>query len=213
MNTDLLTKPIVRETPPREKLTYAEFCARVHEQKADLIDGEIIMASPARFKHEDFVDFLKFLFRRYVKIKGFGRVSGSRVAMKLSDHNAPEPDIMFIKKERFHLLGETEIFGPADLVIEVVSPGSRRLDFVDKREVYANYGVNEYWLIDLYKQQAFFWKNVNGIWEDLPVDEKGIVRSEALPGFWLRVDWLFAAEELDEMDILETILAGVPEAE
>jgi Uma2 family endonuclease len=138
---------------------------------------------------------------------------GSRVAMKVSEHNAPEPDIMFVKQERLHLLGETEIFGPADLVIEVVSPGSRRLDFVDKREVYANYGVSEYWLIDLYRQQAFFWKNVNGIWEDLPVDDNGIVRSEALPGFWLRVDWLFAAEELDEMDILETILAGVPNAE
>jgi hypothetical protein len=39
------------------------------------------------------------------------------------------------------------------------------------------------------------------------------VRSEVLPGFWLRVDWLFAAEELDELEILETILAGVPEAE
>jgi len=137
---------------------------------------------------------------------------GSRVAMKLSEHDAPEPDIMFIKKERLHLLGETEIFGPADLVVEVISPGSRRLDFVDKRELYANFGVLEYWLIDLYKQQAFFWKNVNGIWEDLPVDDNGIVRSEVLTGFWLRVDWLFAAEELDEMDILETILAGDPNA-
>jgi len=135
---------------------------------------------------------------------------GSRVAMKLSEYDAPEPDLMFIKKERLHLLGETEIFGPADLVVEVISPGSRRLDFVDKRELYANFGVLEYWLIDLYKQQAFFWKNVNGIWEDLPVDDHGIVRSAVLTSFWLRVDWLFAAEELDEMEILETILAGDP---
>jgi hypothetical protein len=54
---------------------------------------------------------------------------------------------------------------------------------------------------------------VNGDWEDLPVDDKGIVRSEVIPGFWLRIDWLFAAEELDEVEILETILAGDPGAE
>jgi Uma2 family endonuclease len=212
MNTDLVTKPFARQQPPRERLTYTEFCTRVNEQKADLIEGEIIMASPARIKHEDDVDFWKYVLKKFAKKRRLGKAMGSRVAMKVSDHNAPEPDIMFVKQERLHLLGETEIFGPADLVVEIISPGSRRLDFVDKRDLYANYGVLEYWLIDLYKQQAFFWKNVNGIWEDLPVDDKGIVRSEALSGFWLRIDWLFAAEELDEMDILETILAGDPNA-
>ncbi len=212
METALLTQPLTRQKPPREKLTYAEFCSRMQERKADLIDGEIYPASPATLLHEERLTWLKVFFKFYVSAKALGMVIGSRVAMKLSEYDAPEPDLMFIKKERLHLLGETEIFGPADLVVEVVSPGSRRLDFVDKRELYANYGVLEYWLIDLYKQQAFFWKNVNGIWEDLPVDDNGIVRSEVLTGFWLRVDWLFAAEELDEMDILETILAGDPGA-
>jgi len=212
MNTALLNKPFTRQKPPREKLTYAEFCARIHEQKADLIEGEIIMASPARIKHEDEVDFWKYVLKKYAQKRGLGKVMGSRVAMKVSDHDAPEPDIMFVKKERLHLLGETEIFGPADLVVEFISPGSRRVDFVDKRELYANYGVLEYWLVDLYKQQAFFWKNVNGIWEDLPLDDNGIVRSEILTGYWLRGDWFFAVEELDEMEILETILAGDPGA-
>jgi len=119
---------------------------------------------------------------------------------------------MFIRMDRLRLLGKTEIFGPADLVVEVVSPGSRRLDFVEKKEIYAHYGVREFWLIDRYRQQAFFWKNLNGIWQDLPVDENGILRSEVISGFWLRVDWLFAAEPLDELAILETILAGDPAA-
>ena len=210
MNSDLITKPIPRRVLPRDRFSYVEFCSRVQEQKADLINGEIFLAPPATLVHEDCLTCLQALLRFYVSAKALGMVIGSRVAMKLSEYDAPEPDLMFIKKERLHLLGETEIFGPADLVVEVISPGSRRLDFVDKRELYANYGVLEYWLIDLYKQQAFFWKNVNGIWEDLPVDDNGIVRSEVLTGFWLRVDWLFAAEELDEMEILETILAGDP---
>ncbi|MFQ5631844.1 MAG: Uma2 family endonuclease, partial [bacterium] len=132
MKTDLLSKPIRRQKPPRERLTYNEFCTRVNEQKADLIHWEIIVASPARFKHEDFVNFWTTILRLYVKRKKPGIVVGSRYAMKFSEHEATEPDIMFIKKERVHLMGETEIIGPADLVIEVVSPGSRRLDFVEK---------------------------------------------------------------------------------
>jgi Uma2 family endonuclease len=119
---------------------------------------------------------------------------------------------MFIKKDRMHLMDETEILGPADLVVEVISPGSRKLDSAEKKDLYALYGVQEYWLIDYYRQQAFFWKNVNGDWQDLPVDDKGIVRSEVISGCWLRVDWLFAEEELDELEILGTILAGDPAA-
>lgn len=71
--------------------------------------------------------------------------------------------------------------------------------------------LKEYWLIDLYQQEAFFWKNVAGAWQDLPVDARGVFRSEIIPGFWLRVDWLFAAEPLDEAAIFEMILAGDPE--
>ncbi len=131
--------------------------------------------------------------------------------MKLSEYDAPEPDIMFLRKDRLHLLGDTEIFGPADLVVEIISPGSRKLDTVDKKNLYALHDVKEYWVIDLYRQQAFFWKNVKGVWQDLPVDEKGVFRSEVIPGFWLRVDWLFADEPLDEAAIFETILAGDPD--
>ncbi len=211
MISELLTKPIVRPKPVDERFTYNEFCARVHEEKADLINGEIVMASPARFVHENCFGLLLIVLRLFTNKKKLGVIVGSRFGMKLSEYDAPEPDIMFVRKDRLRLLGDTEIFGPADLVVEIISPGSRKLDTVDKKNLYALHGVKEYWLIDLYRQEAFFWKNVAGIWQDLPVDEKGVFRSEVIPGFWLRLDWLFAAEPLDEAAIFETILAGDPE--
>ncbi|MGH7452428.1 MAG: Uma2 family endonuclease [bacterium] len=213
MVNELLTKPIARQKLPDERFTYNEFCARIKEtEKADLIHGEIIMSSPATIEHEISFFSLGAILYFYVNRRQLGLVIGSRAAMKFSDYEAPEPDIMFIQKDRLHLLGKTEIFGPADLVVEIVSPGSRRLDFVEKKEIYAHYGVKEYWLIDRFRQQAFFWKNVNGVWQDLPVNEHGIFRSEVVAGFWLRVDWLFATEPLDALAILETILAGDPDA-
>jgi len=210
MPSDLLTKPMPRAAPPAEKFTHSEFCRRVQEQKADLIRGEIFMASPATVNHEEFVNYLSTLLRLLVKKQKLGMVVGSRVAMKRDEENAPEPDLMFIHKERLHLLGSTEFFGAADVAIEVISPGSRRLDTVDKKTLYAEFGVAEYWLFDIYKQEAHFWQNENATWKNLPVDENGIFYSIAITGFWLRLDWLFAAEQPDEVEIVQMILAGLP---
>ncbi len=210
MPSDLLTKPMPRAGPPAETFTYSEFCSRVQEQKADLIRGEIITASPATVKHEEFVNYLSTLLRLFVKKQKLGMVVGSRVAMKLDEENAPEPDLMFVHKERLHLLGNTEFFGPADVVIEVISSGSRRLDTVDRKKLYAEFGVAEYWLFDLHRQEAQFWRNENATWKNLPVYETGIFHSVAITGFWLRLDWLFAAEQPDEVEIVERILAGEP---
>ncbi len=138
MPSDLLTKPMPRAVPPAEKFTYNEFCSRVQEQKADLIRGEIVMASPATVKHEEFVNYLSTILRLFVKKQKLGMVVGSRVAMKLDDENAPEPKLMFIPKERWHLLGNTEIVGPADVAVEIITPGSLRLDVVEKKKLYAN---------------------------------------------------------------------------
>ncbi len=210
MSSALLAPSATWKAHARERLTYDEFCSRIHEQKADLIEGEIFMASPATIKHEDFVGFLWAILRLFVKRKNLGIVVGSRVAMKLSEEDGPEPDLLFVRRERLHLLRNTEILGPADLVIEIISPGSRHLDAIKKKEQYAAFGVPEYWLIDLYRHEAHFWRNEAGEWKDLPIDAEGIFRSHALPGFWLQVDWLFAVEQPDEGEIVQIIMAGKP---
>jgi Uma2 family endonuclease len=211
MNIDILTKPIPRQKPPKERVTFDEFCEIVREdQKADLINGVIYMSTPPTLEHEDEFGFLLTIVRIYVRRKKLGVVLGSRAAMKLSDENAPEPDLMFISKEKLAKAKGKAVLGAADLVIEIISPGSRWLDLGEKKEAYAKFGVREYWAIDPFRQVASFWKNNNGIWEELPVDAMGIMRSSALPGFWLRVDWLFAEELPDESTVIATILAGDP---
>jgi Uma2 family endonuclease len=161
-------------------------------------------------EHEDEFGFLLMIVRGYVRRKGLGVVLGSRAAMKLSEEDAPEPDLMFVSKEKLAKAAGKAVLGAADLVIEIISPSSRRIDLVEKKELYAKFGVLEYWAIDLYRQASFFWKNNNGVWEDLPVDSMGIFRSAVLPVFWLRVDWLFAKELPSEDIIIATILAGDP---
>jgi len=211
MQADLLTQPLLRQTPPNERVTFDEFCEIIKEnQKADLINGVIYMATPATLEHEDEFGFVLMIVRGFVRRKKLGFVFGSRAAMQLSDENAPEPDLMFISKERLAKAKGKAFLGAADLVIELISPSSRWLDLGEKKELYAKFGVREYWVIDLFRQVAHFWKNNNGVWEELPIDAMGIVRSAVLPGFWLRVDWLFAEPLPDEDTILALILSGDP---
>ncbi len=211
IDVGILTRPLPRQTPPPELITFDEFCTIIREdQKADLINGVIYMAAPPTFEHEDLFGFLLMLLRGYVREKKIGHVLGSRAAMKLSEIDAPEPDIMFISNAKLPQSKGKALEGPADLVIELVSPGSRRLDLMEKKELYAKFGVREYWVIDAFRQTASFWKNSGGSWKDIPLDHMGVVRSTVIPGFWLRVDWLFAQEFPGEREIIALILAGDP---
>ena len=67
--------------------------------------------------------------------------------MVLTNTRATQPDVVFISTERRDII-KTRLMDAADLVAEVISPGSRRRDRIDKRDLYEQHGVKEYWLID-----------------------------------------------------------------
>jgi Uma2 family endonuclease len=65
----------------------------------------------------------------------------------MSNTRATQPDVVFISNERLDII-KTRLMGAADLVAEVISPTSRRRDRIDKRDLYEQHGVKEYWLVD-----------------------------------------------------------------
>jgi Uma2 family endonuclease len=62
-------------------------------------------------------------------------------------HRVTQPDLSFISKERLDIIKRV-INGPVDLAVEVISLGSRTRDRIEKRDLYEQYGVKEYWIID-----------------------------------------------------------------
>src|SRR5881275_1256091 len=116
-----------------------------------------------------------------------------------------EPDILFIAQAHLDRLRATWIEGPADLVIEIVSPESDERDWQTKRAEYAAAGIPEYWVLDRDRRDAaFFVLAADGTYVRAPLAGDGVFHSAVLPGFWLRVEWLWqlptpdleAAEEL-----------------
>jgi Uma2 family endonuclease len=111
--------------------------------------------------------------------------------MKVAD-SGREPDVMVITEEHRARIKPTFVEGPADLVVEVVSPESRGRDRGDKYFEYEQAGVREYWLIDPQRRQAeFYHLGDGGVYVQVPPDGGGRFESRVLPGLWVRVEWLW----------------------
>ncbi|MDZ7261265.1 MAG: Uma2 family endonuclease [candidate division KSB1 bacterium] len=201
------TPSLPARKPTNGRVTFEEFCQIINEhQKADLIEGVIVLQSPASLMHEELAIFLESILATFVYHQRLGRVFGSRAAVKFTPYNAPEPDLCYVSSARVHILREQYIAGAPDMICEIISPGTRKIDRNDKMKMYARYGVQEYWLIDPHKQTAEFFRNEQGKWVPIGLDVTGVFRSEVIPGFWLRVDWLFAEEMPDILHTVTTIL-------
>jgi Uma2 family endonuclease len=199
---------VTRRVIPTEKLsTFEDFCALVREdQKADLLDGVIYMASPENTDANELFVWLVSLFHDFVEIRGLGKVYGSRVAFRLDDKNAPEPDIAFVGKKNLHRVKRGRVEGPPDLAVEIVSPESIERDYQKKRKKYEAEGVPEYWIIDEIEETITLLRlGPNGKYREVR-PKKGEWHSEVLPGFWVRPDWLFRNPRPWKYDALKMIL-------
>jgi len=176
----------------RDYMTDSEFFdISPDDHKAELVDGEMIVASPASEPHERVFGFLFSVLELFVTEHDLGIVRGSRTAMRLSEKEVYEPDILFVSKERLSLVQDTYLDGPADLVIEILSRSTAHFDRGHKLANCALAGVREVWLIDPGKRTAEFYRISGARYELIPLDADGIFRSQALPGFWLRSAWLW----------------------
>ena len=187
--------------------TYDDFCALVHDgQKGDLIDGVIYMASPENIEANDLFLWLITVMRLYVRRKKLGKIHGSRVACRLDDRSAPEPDILFVAEKNRDRLHSGGVEGSPDLAIEIVSPESVERDYVKKRRQYQQFGIPEYWIIDEHERKVTLLRlDARGKYREV-APRKGRFHSQALKGFWLDPNWLWQESFPDELDVLNQLL-------
>ena len=205
---------IERPTVPKAPVTFEEFLAWADEDsRAEWVDGEIIVMSPASLDHQDLLFFLGRVIAAYVEAHRRGRVFLAPILMRLPTRpSGREPDLLFVSNEHADRLHPTYVDGPADLVVEIVSPDSVERDRRDKYLEYEAAGVPEYWLLDPDQRRAdFFCLGPEGRYHAAPVDETGVFRSRVVPGFWLRVAWLWQ-EPLPELEAVRELglLDGAP---
>lgn len=75
-----------------------------------------------------------------------------------------QPDILFVSRKNKGVIRKKGVFGPPDLVVEIVSPSTQYRDVYEKRDLYARFKVKEYWIVNPYMKYI----------EVLSLDEKGV---------------------------------------
>jgi Uma2 family endonuclease len=177
----------------RRLYTYAELVAELPEsnQPCELWDGELMMSPTPSFNHQKIVFRFQRALHDWVAARELGEVVGAPMDMVLSPHRAMQPDVIFIARDRLEII-QRVVMGPADLVAEVISPGGRNRDRIEKRDLYEQHGVKEYWIVDPEAETVDVLALVQGQYELAMRRSPGeIAVSRLLTGFEVSVDYLF----------------------
>lgn len=131
------------------KLTYEDLLHLPDDRRRhEILDGvHHVTASPAP-RHQRVLHRATLWIGNHVAARGSGDVFGSAVDTLLSRHDVVVPDLQFIATARKAIVRPKNIQGAPDLVLEILSPSTRRIDLGVKRARYERLGVCEYWILD-----------------------------------------------------------------
>jgi Uma2 family endonuclease len=174
-----------------KNVTYEAFMNGFEGQHVEWVNGVVIETPSIDARHDALVHCLRMIFAAYIEhIQG--RILGFPMIMRLIDvPSSRAPDILVLLSDRIDQLQQNQVVGPVNLVIEIVSEGSVRTDYFDKRREYELGGVPEYWILDHRKKEAMFLQlNADGLYDEvLPNDS--VYHSRELPNFRLNVNLLW----------------------
>jgi Uma2 family endonuclease len=193
--------------PSFPKMTYEQFLRTVPDDlHAEWVKGEVVPMTPVSHDHNELSVFFLALLQHYVEAQHLGKIFCEPFQMKTGpDLPGRSPDLLFVSKKSLSRLKKNYLQGPADLVIEIISPDSRARDRGEKFYEYEQGGVREYWLIDPVRKQAEFYElSKNGVYRLTNVGAEGIFRSRVLKGLWLQVSWLWQAPLPPLMSVLKS---------
>jgi len=119
-----------------------------HGPRYQLIEGDLYMVpAPSRY-HQDISKNLQFILMKYLEENPIGTVYNAPFDVKLTDINVYQPDLVVVLGKRRCILNDQGADGAPDIVAEILSPKTAKLDVGVKREIYARTGVGELWILD-----------------------------------------------------------------
>ncbi len=177
-------------------LTYEDYCALPEDGKRyQLIEGDVDVTPAPTTTHQRVSQNLESVLRDHVRRNRLGVLFHAPIDVLLALDTVVQPDIVFVSRERRSLVTERGVEGPPDLVVEVLSPRTRRLDRTTKMRLYARSGVREYWLVDPEAQSLEILRLSGGTYV-LAQAASGMenASSELFPGFTLALEAIFAPD-------------------
>jgi len=161
-------------------------------RRFELIDGELFLMPSPTPKHQMIIGQLFGILSDFMESRDVGQVFVSPLDVVLSEYDVFQPDVLFISKNRSHIIGDLNIQRAPDLVIEVLMPSSEDRDRGIKRKQYLRYGVREYWIIDPQDKTLEVLRASDTEFETVRVYPEGTTAtSPVLEGIQVEVEKLF----------------------
>ena len=183
---------------PSPKLTYEDYVLLPDDGKRhEIIDGEHYVTAAPFVWHQDLVLRFGSWLRDFVRPRRLGRVLIAPTDVILSPSDILQPDVLFVSRERAGILTEKNIQGPPDLVVEILSDSTRRLDREIKRAAYERFGVREYWLVDPWRRSVEVFERTGGRFRRrafLEAEAEDSLSTPLLPGLSIPLGEIFAPE-------------------
>jgi len=184
------------KTPSTPRFTYEDFlCFPEDGLRHELIDGEHYVTPSPNTVHQRLVGRLHADLHAFLSATEAGEVFLAPFDVVLSNYDVVEPDLLVILADQTEILTDQHVRGAPAIVVEVLSPGTRRRDETLKRQLYDRAGVREYWLVDPDREAVVICRRADGGDLSIVVEalrtERHELTSPWLPGFALLLDVLF----------------------
>jgi Uma2 family endonuclease len=179
------------------RLTYGDYVLIPEDgQRHEIIDGEHYVTAAPFIPHQRLSFELAGRFWAYLRRQPIGQALSAPVDVLLSKHDIVQPDLLFISTERAGIVADQRnVKGAPDLLVEILSKSTRKLDEVLKLDLYERSGVLEYWIFDTDRRsvQAYRLENERLVLvTTLFAKAGGILTTPLLPGFELPLAEIFS---------------------
>ena len=160
----------------------------------ELLNGEIVKRASPNTPHQRASLKLIRHLDRYNQEKDLGELFYAPYDVYLDEKNAGiQPDILFVTHERNFVIRENNgIVGAPDLIVEILSKGTTGKDRGDKKDIYEQFAVREYWIADPHNRSIEVYRMENNRYRLFSfAEEEGKIQSSVLPDFELEVSEVF----------------------
>jgi len=130
-------------------LTYEDYVLLPNDGKRyEVLEGELTVTPAPSTKHQTASGNLFVLLSQHIKERDLGKLFHAPIDLILESTSVLQPDLLFVSKARQSIITERAIEGTPDLVVEILSPTTSRIDRVTKAQIYARHSVPVYWIVD-----------------------------------------------------------------
>lgn len=180
--------------PKQGEWTYDDYAALPNDgQHYEIVHGVLVMTPSPDVMHQRISGRIFRYLSTYVEDAGLGLVFTAPLDVELAPENVFQPDVLVLLNRSLNKIRESRIVGAPDLVVEVASPSTEGYDRLNKYDIYAEYGIPEYWMVKSKTRSIEILVLGEGHYRSLGVFiGKQTLPSSIVPNLPVRVEQFFA---------------------